>query len=98
MKKNIYLTNGHYNIEYIPMKSFLNYFSLSSKVSDILSNKELVNTIDKVNINILKKMKKPGNTQSIFINKSINELLDFENVSKQEVSQIKAILRKTILV
>lgn len=97
-EKNIYLTNGHYNIEYIPMKSFLNYFSLSSKVSDILSNKELVNTIDKVNINILKKMKKPGNTQSIFINKSINELLDFENVSKQEVSQIKAILRKTILV
>lgn len=95
---NFFLNNGHYNISYIPTKSYLNFYKLDSSVSSIMSNKRLVVDIDKIDMDILKKMKKPGNTQSMFINRSLSELLDFEKIPDEEIQKIKNILQRTILI
>ena len=39
-----------------------------------------------------------GNTRSIFINKKIDELLDFEEISQEEKNQLVDILHKTIFI
>ena len=92
------LEYGKYDISYIPTKSYLNYYDLNSKLVDILDNNDLVKRIDQIDEKILQKVKRMGNTRSIFINKKIDELLDFEEISQEEKNQLVDILHKTIFI
>ena len=92
------LEYGKYDISYIPTKSYLNYYDLKSKLVDILDNNYLVKRIDQIDEKILQKVKRMGNTRSIFINKKIDELLDFEEISQEEKNQLVDILHKTIFI
>lgn len=87
---------GSYEIMYFPTKSYLNYFSLESTLNDILVNQDLVEKIDFVDPNILRKMKSPSNTKYMFINKSIGALLEFEEIPKTLKQKVENILSQEI--
>lgn len=90
------LTGGSYSISYIPSKSYLNYYNLNSRVKDILNDAKLVKRIDKIGTNILDKVKRPGNTQSMFINSKISDLLEFENISTGVKEEVRQLLQATL--
>ena len=82
------------------MVTFLNYcmkyYNLNSRVKDILNDTKLVKRIDEIGTNILDKVKRPGNTQSMFINSKISDLLEFENISTGVKEKVKQLLQTTL--
>lgn len=93
--KNIFvLRGGKYEISYIPTNSYIRTYNLSTKVAVILENKELVQQIDILDQNILKKVKNYGNTREIFIDKPIMELLEFNHTKKENIKIIEEILKQ----
>ena len=96
IKQNkFWLTGGSYSISYIPSESYLKYYNLNSRVKDILNDTKLVKRIDEIGTNILDKVKRPGNTQSMFINSKISDLLEFENISTGVKEKVKQLLQTT---
>ena len=83
------LQSGTYEIEYRTTKSLVKGLNLDIKISTLLEKKELVAKIDKIDKNILLKMKRPGNTRGMFISKSFKSLLEFESVDQQKIDKIK---------
>lgn len=94
MKGSFTLTGGKYYISYIPTQPYVNCYQLSTSVSMILENRNLVHKIDNFDKSILEKVKYSGNIRDMFIDRPLIELLRHYNVSKETAEKIENILKQ----
>lgn len=94
------LTTGHYSIHYIPSEDYIERYTATTAVVDIMADAELVAAIDAISPVLDFFRKDPGALQGGLGHLSIaklDEILPFITVPQEELSKIATLLESTVI-